>query len=69
MENPDFIALANAYGIEAEKVDQHANLEKALERLFLYKGSYLLEVRVAQEENVFPMIPTGASVAEVQLHE
>jgi len=65
--NPDFIALANSYGIASKKVSERNLLEERLDEMLKHKGSYLLEVVVEKEENVFPMVPTGASVSEVIL--
>ncbi|MET0759782.1 MAG: biosynthetic-type acetolactate synthase large subunit [Flavobacterium sp.] len=68
MISPDFVALAKAYSIEADKVEVKAELKEALSKMLNHKGSYLLEVMVAKEENVFPMIQTGASVSEIRLN-
>lgn len=65
--SPDFVALAKAYYIEAQMVDQRANLKKALETMINHEGSYLLEVMVGKENNVFPMVPQGCSVSEIRL--
>jgi acetolactate synthase-1/2/3 large subunit len=65
--SPDFVALAKAYYIEADKVDERANLRKALETMINHEGSYLLEVMVGRENNVFPMVPQGCSVSEIRL--
>jgi len=65
--SPDFVALAKAYYIEADKVDERANLRKALETMINHEGSYLLEVMVGRENNVFPMVPQGMSVSEIRL--
>ncbi|WP_029283984.1 biosynthetic-type acetolactate synthase large subunit [Pedobacter sp. R20-19] len=65
--SPDFVALAKAYYIEADKVDERANLRKALETMINHDGSYLLEVMVGRENNVFPMVPQGMSVSEIRL--
>ncbi|GAA5034461.1 acetolactate synthase [Marivirga lumbricoides] len=67
MINPDFQMIAKGYGITAEKVTERADLEKAIHRFLSSEGSYLLEVLVGKENNVFPMIPTGASVSEIRL--
>jgi acetolactate synthase-1/2/3 large subunit len=68
MISPDFVALSKAYSIEAAKVDVKSHVKDALLKMLNHKGSYLLEVVVAKEENVFPMIPTGASVSEIRLN-
>lgn len=65
--SPDFVALAKAYYIAADKVDERANLRKALETMINHEGSYLLEVMVGRENNVFPMVPQGMSVSEIRL--
>ncbi|MDB4297492.1 biosynthetic-type acetolactate synthase large subunit [Flavobacteriaceae bacterium] len=67
MVNPDFIKLAEAYDIKAQKVDKRENLQAAIDEMIAHDGSYFLEVRVEKEGNVFPMVPTGASVSEVRL--
>ncbi|MDH5367133.1 MAG: biosynthetic-type acetolactate synthase large subunit [Cyclobacteriaceae bacterium] len=67
MQNPDFIAIAKGYGIEAKKITEREGLNDALKKMLTHNGSYLLEVRVGKEGNVFPMVATGASVSEVRL--
>ncbi|WP_256007197.1 MULTISPECIES: biosynthetic-type acetolactate synthase large subunit [Pedobacter] len=65
--SPDFVKLADAYYIAGKKVDERADLTAALEEMLNHKGSYLLEVMVAKENNVFPMVPQGSSVSEIRL--
>jgi len=65
--SPDFVALAKSYYIEAAKVDKRAELKTALETMINHKGSYLLEIMVGKENNVFPMVPQGCSVSEIRL--
>ena len=68
MKNPDFVKLTEAFGIKAERVSAREELDDALGRLFEKSDEpYLLEVVVEKETNVFPMVPTGASVAEIRL--
>jgi acetolactate synthase-1/2/3 large subunit len=67
MDSPDFVALAGAYGIEGEKVTERAALNASLERLLAADRPRLLEVAVGREDNVFPMMPAGASVEELRL--
>ena len=67
MKNPDFITIAKGYGIKGKKVTERKDLNEALKEMFEAKEAYLLEVVVENEENVFPMVPTGASVAEIRL--
>ena len=67
MINPDFIKLAEAYSIPAKKVTQRENLQAAIDEMIACETSYFLEVMVEKEDNVFPMVPTGASVSDVRL--
>ncbi|MFD1016431.1 biosynthetic-type acetolactate synthase large subunit [Winogradskyella rapida] len=67
MTNPDFIAIAKGYHIEAQKVTERKNLKAAIKDMIDCEGPYFLEVRVEKEDNVFPMIPTGASVSDIRL--
>lgn len=67
MKNPDFITIAKGYGIKGKKVTERANLEDALKEMYESKQAFLLEVVVENEENVFPMVATGASVSEMTL--
>src|SRR5258706_6457876 len=69
MSNPDFIKLAEAYKIKARKVEKREELKGAIQEMLAAKGSYFLEVVVGKEDNVFPMVPAGAGVAEVLLEE
>jgi acetolactate synthase-1/2/3 large subunit len=66
--NPDFTTIAKGYSIEAVKVTERQEVSEALDNMLNSKGAYLLEVVVENEENVFPMVETGASVAEVRLN-
>lgn len=65
--NPDFVAITKGFGIEAEKIELREDLDAALDRMLNSETSYLLEVVVEKEENVFPMVPSGASCAEIRL--
>ncbi len=67
MTNPDFITIAKGYHIEAQKVTERKNLKAAIKDMIDCEGPYFLEVRVEKEDNVFPMIPTGASVSDIRL--
>lgn len=65
--NPDFIALAAAYGIKGSTVSNPADLEAGIEAMLASKEAYFLEVIVEKREKVFPMIPAGSGVAEIRL--
>ncbi|MCF6351978.1 MAG: biosynthetic-type acetolactate synthase large subunit [Cyclobacteriaceae bacterium] len=67
MNNPDFVAIAKGYGIESAHIEKREDLLIGLETMLAHNGPYVLEIKVEQEENVFPMIPPGASVSEVIL--
>jgi acetolactate synthase-1/2/3 large subunit len=65
--NPDFITIAKGYGIPGRKVEKRENLEEAVVEMLQHPGPFLMEVVVEKEDNVFPMVPAGASVSEVML--
>ena len=67
IESPDFVALAKAYNIDAQKIEDRKNLKEGLRTMLKTKGPYLLEIIVGKENNVFPMVPQGCSVAEIRL--
>jgi acetolactate synthase-1/2/3 large subunit len=69
IKNPNFLKIAEGYGIKGHKITDREELQGGLNTLLNNKESYLLEVIVEQEENVFPMVPTGASVSEIILSE
>jgi len=64
---PDFVALARAFGWQAQRVSERGQLDAALRTCLQAEGPYFLDVAVAAQENCFPMIPAGASHAEVWL--
>ncbi|BBA17024.1 biosynthetic-type acetolactate synthase large subunit [Blattabacterium cuenoti] len=65
--NPNFIKLAQAYNIKAKKVNKREELENSVKKALNHKKAFLLEVIIEKEDNVFPMIPSGASVDEIRL--
>ncbi len=65
--SPDFVAVAKGYHIDAQKVEHREQLRAALKTMLDSKESYLLEIMVGKENNVFPMVPQGCSVAEIRL--
>ena len=67
MVNPDFVKLAEAYSIPARKVEQREELAGAIQEMLAAETPYFLEVVVGKEDNVFPMVPAGAGVADVLL--
>jgi acetolactate synthase-1/2/3 large subunit len=65
--SPDYVQVAKGYGIAGQKVSDRKDLRPALQQMLEHNGSYLLEVMVGKENNVFPMVPQGCSVSEIRL--
>ena len=65
LENPKFTMIAEAYGIPNRRVTQLSELKGAIDELVKAPGAYFLEVDVLSEENVFPMVPAGASLSDL----
>ena len=64
LSQPDFCKLADAYGIRAIRVETKAEVPLAIKEARAHKGPILLDFQIDQEENVWPMVPAGASLAE-----
>ncbi len=67
IESPDFVAVAAAYRIKGRSISERKDITTALLEMLNNKGSFLLEVMVTKENNVFPMVPQGCSVSEIRL--
>ena len=67
MVNPDFVTIAKGFRIKAKKVVNRNDLDIAVKEMMSSKEPYFLEVCVEKEDNVFPMIPSGASVSDIRL--
>jgi len=67
IQSPDFVQVAKGYGIKGRSVCERKDLKNALDEMLNLKESYLLEVMVGKENNVFPMVPQGRGVAEIVL--
>ncbi|MEO1010782.1 MAG: biosynthetic-type acetolactate synthase large subunit [Bacteroidota bacterium] len=67
MTNPDFVKIAEGYHIQAKRVTERKDLKAAVQEMITSPNPYFLEVRVEKEDNVFPMIPSGASVSDIRL--
>lgn len=67
MTNPDFVTIAKGYHIEGKRVTKREELADAVKEMMESDASYFLEVCVEKEDNVFPMIPSGASVSDIRL--
>ncbi|RXK57775.1 biosynthetic-type acetolactate synthase large subunit [Lacibacter luteus] len=65
--SPDFVQVAKGYYIDGQRISERSQLKAALKTMLDHEGSYLLEVMVGKENNVFPMVPQGRGVAEIVL--
>ncbi len=65
--SPDFVQVAKGYYIEGARISKREELKDAVKKMLDHDGSYLLEVMVGKENNVFPMVPQGRGVAEIVL--
>ncbi len=64
---PDFVLLAKAYGAEGFRITDPLKIKETLQEAFAVKGPVIVDVAVAGEENVYPMVPAGASLSEMLL--
>lgn len=67
IESPDFVQVAKGYYIDGQSISKREDLKNSLKTMLDHKGSYLLEVMVGKENNVFPMVPQGRGVSEIVL--
>ncbi|GJM60372.1 biosynthetic-type acetolactate synthase large subunit [Persicobacter diffluens] len=67
LKNPNFVKLAEAYGVRASSINQQNQLQDALTDLRDSQEATFLECMVVKQENVFPMIPSGATVTDIRL--
>ncbi|WP_188316060.1 biosynthetic-type acetolactate synthase large subunit [Chitinophaga agrisoli] len=67
MINPDFVQIAKGFYVPGRKVTDRAEIDAAVDEMLAHKGAYLLEVVVEREDNVFPMVPAGAPIANIRL--
>jgi acetolactate synthase-1/2/3 large subunit len=65
--SPDFVAVAKGYYIDGQRISERSEVKTALKTMLDHNGSYLLEVMVGKENNVFPMVPQGRGVSEIVL--
>lgn len=65
LSGPNFVKLAEAYSIPALDVKRREDVEPAIQKAMEHDGCFLLNFIVEPEENVYPMVPPGASLAEV----
>ena len=67
MVNPDFVTIAKGYRIRAKRVKKRKDLDSAIKEMMDSEEPFFLEICVEKEDNVFPMIPSGASVSDIRL--
>ena len=67
MLNPDFVAIANAYGIAGRTVDKREELDEAIAEMLHHDGAYVLVANVEACGMVYPMVPAGGSVTNMIL--
>jgi acetolactate synthase-1/2/3 large subunit len=65
--SPDFVQVAKGFGISGKSISKREDLQPTLKEMLDHDGSFLLEVMVGKENNVFPMVPQGRGVAEIVL--
>lgn len=67
LKNPNFLRVAEGFGVPGEVIDTPEELPDAVARMLAHDGPYLLHVRVEKEDNTFPMVPAGCAVDEIVL--
>jgi acetolactate synthase-1/2/3 large subunit len=65
--SPDYVQVAKGYRIAGKKISERKDLKSSVSEMLSHTGSFLLEVMVGREDNVFPMVPQGCSVSEIRL--
>ncbi|HMC86007.1 MAG TPA: biosynthetic-type acetolactate synthase large subunit, partial [Chitinophagaceae bacterium] len=65
--SPDFVQVAKGFGIPGKSISKREDIVKTLKEMLDHDGSFLLEIMVGKENNVFPMVPQGRGVAEIIL--
>ena len=64
---PDFVKLADAYGLEGYEIKEASELDLVLQKAFSSPKAAIVNIQVAQAENVYPMVPAGAGLEEMLL--
>ena len=67
LTNPDFVKIAEGFGVSGQQVMERKELEDSLKKMLDFQGPYLLDIRVEKEANIFPMVPAGAGISEILL--
>jgi acetolactate synthase-1/2/3 large subunit len=69
LQNPDFIKIADGFGVPGRKISKPEELKEAVSEMLAHDGPYLLHIAVEKEENIFPMVPSGHAVDEIVLEK
>jgi acetolactate synthase-1/2/3 large subunit len=64
---PDFVKLAQSYGVDTFRLEEEKDVEEGLRKMLSCKGACVMDVRISPEENVYPMVPTGAPLSHMLL--
>mgnify|MGYP005666301331 CR=1 FL=1 len=67
LKNPNFIRIAEGFGVPGKAIDKPEELSDAIAEMLAHEGPYLLHITVEKEGNVFPMMPPGCAVDEIVL--
>ena len=62
LKNPDFVKLAEGYGVKGLRITKEKEITKAVKEIISYQGPVLADFWVEKEENVFPMVPAGEAI-------
>ncbi len=65
---PDFVALAEAYGWKGIRISEEADLDAGIMAMIAHDGPVMVDCRVSQDANCFPMIPSGAAHTDMLLY-
>ena len=65
LSGPDFVKIAEAYGFSGLRVEHKEEVVPAIQKAMAEEGPFLIDFKIEPEENVYPMVPPGASLAEV----
>jgi acetolactate synthase-1/2/3 large subunit len=69
LQNPDFLKIAEGFGVTGRKISKPEELEGAVKEMLDFEGPYLLHIEVEKEENIFPMVASGCAVDEIVLEK
>ena len=67
LQNPDFLKIAEGFGVPGRRVKSSQELPVAIAEMLAHDGPFLLHVSVEKEENIFPMVPSGANISDIVL--